>query len=63
MSAEGYDAAGEQVAWTVDAAHLVGVIGLHLENGETGQFTLHLNRADNVRSIRIFAGTSPITPP
>lgn len=36
MYAEGYDATGNQVAWTLDAAHIAGQIGLHLENGETG---------------------------
>jgi hypothetical protein len=63
MYAEGYDAAGKQVSWTLDAAHIVGQILLHLENEETGQFTLHLNIADNIKSIRIFANNYAIVPP
>jgi hypothetical protein len=63
MWAEGYDATGERVAWTLDAAHIVGQIGLQLENGETGQFTLHLNMADNIKSIRIFANNYAVNPP
>ena len=63
MWAEGYDETGKEVAWTLDAAHLPGHIELHLENGETGQFALHLNMADNIKSIRIFANNYPITPP
>lgn len=63
MYAEGYDKTGEQVAWTLDAAHLVGVIGLHVENEETGDFKIHLNMSENVKSIRIFASIHPITPP
>jgi hypothetical protein len=63
MYAEGYNAEGKQVAWTLDAAHIVGQIGRHLEKDETGQFTLHLNIADNLKSIRIFANNYSITPP
>ena len=63
MWAAGYDETGKEVAWTLDAAHLPGHIGLHLENDEVGQFTLHLNMADNIKSIRIFANNYPITPP
>ena len=61
--ADGYDAKGEQVAWTLDGAHIVGQIGLHLETGETGQFILHMNFAKNIKAISIFANTYPITPP
>ncbi|MFC1982091.1 hypothetical protein ACFLUN_01270 [Chloroflexota bacterium] len=61
--AEGYDEAGKQVAWTLDAAHIVGQIGLHLENGENGEFTLHLNTAENIKTIRIFANNYSVTPP
>jgi hypothetical protein len=63
MYAEGYDAAGKQVAWTLDAAHIAGQIGLHLEKEATGRFTLHLNLAEDMRSIRIFANNYSITPP
>lgn len=63
MSALGYDGAGETVSGTVDAAHIAGAIGLHLEFGETGEFTIHLNYSDEVKTIRISAANSLITPP
>lgn len=63
MYAEGYDVTGKQVAWTLDAAHIAGQIGLHLENEEIGQFTLHLNSAGNIKSIHIFANNYSVTPP
>lgn len=63
MYAEGYDEAGEQVAWTLDAAHIAGQIGLRLEYGETGEFTLHLNFSENTRNIRIYANNYNVTPP
>ncbi len=63
MYAEGYDELGKQVSWTLDAAHIAGQIGLHLENGETGEFTLHLNFSDNTKSIRIFANNYSVSPP
>jgi hypothetical protein len=63
MYAKGYDESGRQVAWTLDAAHIAGQIGLRLENGETGQFTLHLNLPDNLRSVRIFANNYAVAPP
>jgi len=63
MYAEGYDESGEQVAWTLDAAHIAGQIGLHLEHEETGEFTLHLNLSKDIRTIRIFANNYSVTPP
>ena len=62
MSAEGYDEAGEEVAWTLDAAphHR---IQLGLEYGETGAFTLHLNVSEDMRTILIFAGAYEFPPP
>ena len=63
MYAEGYDSSGKQVSYTLDTAHISGQIGLHLENEETGQFTLHLNMAEDIKSIRIFANNYAITPP
>ena len=61
--AEGYDQNGKQVAWTLDAAHIAGQIGLHLEKEAVGQFTLHLNTAENIKSIRIFANNYHEVPP
>jgi len=63
MYVEGYDEAREQVAWTLDAAHIAGQIGLHLEYEETGEFTLHLNLSKDIRTIRIFANNYRVTPP
>jgi len=63
MYAKGYDTSGGQVAWTLDAAHIVGQIGLHLEYEETGEFTLHLNLSENTSTIRIYANNYSVTPP
>jgi len=63
MYAEGYDKAGKQVAWTLDAAQIAGQIGLHLETGETGEFTLHMNFDENIKAINIFASSYSQIPP
>ena len=63
MSARGYDAAGEQVCWTLDAAYIPGAIGLEIAPGAIGEFVLHLNPADNLKTIHIFGSTFPIPPP
>ena len=63
MYAEGYDKTGKQIAWTYDASGIVGQIGLHLETGEIGTFTIHLNFDENITSIRIFADNYAVTPP
>lgn len=55
MFADGYDGEGEKVAWTLDADHISGQILRYLDNGETGKFTIHLNAAENIETIRIFA--------
>jgi len=63
MSALGYDKAGEMVAGTLDAAHIAGAIGLHLEYEEIGEFTMHLNYSEEIRTIQVFAANYLITPP
>jgi hypothetical protein len=63
MFADGYDGEGEQVAWTLDAAHIAGQILRYLDNGETGEFTIHLNPAENIETIRIFADSYNVPPP
>jgi hypothetical protein len=63
MSALGYDESGKTVSGTLDAAHITGAIGLHLGQGEIGEFTRHLNLSDEMRAIRIYAFNSVITPP
>ncbi len=58
-SAEGNDADGKQVAWNIDAFHIVGQIGLHSEYEEAGEFILHLNMAEDISTILFLL---PITP-
>ncbi|MFC1865364.1 hypothetical protein ACFLYB_01455 [Chloroflexota bacterium] len=62
MWAEGYDK-GNQVAWTLDAAHLAGYILLNLETDETGEFTIHMNYSEDVSFVRIYANNYPVVPP
>lgn len=63
MYAEGYDNTGNPVAITLDSGPIQGLIGLHLETDETGEFTLHLNFTENLKLIRIYASTYEIMPP
>ena len=63
MFASGYDGEGEKVSWTLDSAHISGQILLILENGETGEFTIHFNTAENIETIRIFADSYNVPPP
>jgi hypothetical protein len=63
MYAVGYDKTGKQVSWTHDASSIVGQIGFHLETGETAEFTLHLNFAENIKAINIFANNYSQIPP
>ena len=39
-----------------------GQMSIHLETGETSEFTLHLNFAENVKSIRIYASNNGVHP-
>jgi hypothetical protein len=66
--AEGYDTTGKQVAWALDTYSegplaFPPQIRLHLENGETGEFTLHLNFSEDIKSIRIYGSNYNVTPP
>lgn len=63
LYAEGYDAQGKQVSWTLDDAHIQGQILLQLETEEKGQFILHLNLDKNIKSIRIFVNNYDELPP
>jgi hypothetical protein len=63
MYAKGYDKVGNQVAWTLDQSSISGQIGLHLQKGGTGEFALHLNYSEDIKSIRIFADNYQTTPP
>jgi len=63
MHADGYNAAGEQVAWTLEGAGLPGQAQCYIAPGQAGEFTLHLNPAADLATICIYAGVSPIVPP
>jgi len=63
MYAEGYDANGKQVSWTLDYVHNEGQISLHLEKEQLCNFTLHLNMDDSIKSLRIFAYDYDEVPP
>ena len=63
LYAQGYDDTDSQVSWTLDAAHIVGQIGLHVEKGEQVSFTLHLNHADTLKTINLYANHYQQTPP
>jgi hypothetical protein len=63
MYATGYDKSGKEVAWTIDAAHIPGQIGLRLGLNEPGIFILHLNASKDIKTIRIFANIYAETPP
>lgn len=59
----GLDVAGNQVLWTLDQSGIAGRVGLHLGKGDTGEFTLHMNYSEAVKSIHIFADTYQTAPP
>ncbi|MBN2239100.1 MAG: hypothetical protein JW712_04950 [Dehalococcoidales bacterium] len=61
--AHGFNEAGEQVSYTLDAAHIPGQIGMHLERNESVTFILHLNPDENLKVVRIFGAAYPVTPP
>ncbi|MDD5038733.1 MAG: hypothetical protein PHN78_05390 [Dehalococcoidales bacterium] len=63
MWAEGNDTYGNIVSWTLDAAHIAGQIGLHLEYMEVGEFAMHLNLPKDMITVRIYAASYPVTPP
>ncbi len=51
MHAAGLDETGERVSYTLDASYLPGTIALNIEPGEIGEFLLHMNAADNLKTI------------
>jgi len=63
MYAIAYDEFGQIVSRTLDAAHTLGQILVSIENGDTGQFTMHLNTANNIDYVRIIARTYNLPPP
>ncbi len=63
LYAEGYDSEGEQVAWTLDSAHIAGQSQLELQQGNAEPFTLHLNFAETLRVVEIHACAHSQPPP
>ena len=61
--AEGYDTDGSIVTRTVDTAHIMGHIGLHVETDETRSFTMHLAAAEGLRFLRLHVRAYEQTPP
>ncbi|MFC1946387.1 hypothetical protein ACFLXY_00550 [Chloroflexota bacterium] len=61
--ADGYDKAGKPVSYTLDAAHIPGQIGMHLETNETGEFVLHMNPEEHLKVIHIYGAAYLVTPP
>jgi hypothetical protein len=61
--ARGFDESGVVVSDTLDAAHIVGQIGMHLETNETGKFVLHMDPAEDLKLIRIYGAAYLVTPP
>jgi hypothetical protein len=59
----GYDGQGNQMAGSVDCSYICGQILLQGGTGETGEFTLHLNYVENMKTVRIFAITYAAPPP
>jgi hypothetical protein len=57
--ADGWDAAGNRVAGTLDAGPLVGIAQTSIESHSYDNFTLHLAWADNVTSFTLHTQKSP----
>jgi hypothetical protein len=51
--AEGYDASGNQVSFTLDAGPILGVDQVFISGNSSENFTLHLKYSDNVTSITL----------
>ncbi len=54
LRADGYDENGDIVSGTLDSDRISGVLGLDVEPGETGEFVLHMNPSERLRTIRLF---------
>jgi hypothetical protein len=63
MHAVGYDVDGNRVADTLDAYFAEGFISLEVPYENLGNFVIHLNFAENIKTIRITAKTSYNQPP
>lgn len=61
--AEGYDAEGNIVSWTLDADHVAGQSQVYVGQGETKGFTLHLSFAEDLNEVEIIACAYSQPPP
>ncbi|MFO8101001.1 MAG: hypothetical protein R6U37_02365 [Dehalococcoidia bacterium] len=61
--AEGYDAEGNTVSWTLDSAHIAGQSQLELGSSEIKPFTLHLSFAETLWVVEINACAYSQPPP
>jgi hypothetical protein len=61
--ARGYDSAGNQVSYTLEAGPTAGVDMVYIYGGSAEYITLHLNWADNVTNITLGGQMSSIMPP
>jgi hypothetical protein len=59
----GCDESGTVVSETLDATHISGQIGIHLETNETCEFILHMNPGNGLKEIRLYGASYLITPP
>ena len=62
VSAAGYDASGEQVAWTLDD-FLHRMAWTQLDYQESGEIAVHLNFSSDIKSITIFGNAYQYAPP
>lgn len=61
--AQGDDSMGNTVSWTLDCAHICGAGLVSIGGRGADTFTLHLNVADNITSIKIQTGCYSTPPP
>jgi hypothetical protein len=63
ISATGYDSVENPVSWTMDCAHICGSTLTYVDGHDVDGFALHLNAADNIKSIEIHTGCYSTPPP
>jgi hypothetical protein len=51
----GFNANGKEVAWTLDAGPIMGVLAMTIQAGSTRYFTLHLNWTPETTLVRVSA--------
>ena len=61
--ADGFNAAGDQVSFTLDTGPLAGAWQVYLASDSSAEYTLHLSWADNVTRLTIFSQRTTRTAP